>query len=160
MNVPPLDWTLAPFAALTVQQLHDLLQLRCRIFVCEQACPYLDIDGLDALPGTRHVLGSAAGQLVVCARSLAPHTLGDTDPVRGDARIGRVAVAESQRRRGLATLALQRVIDDLAERLPGVPIRLDAQLDAASLYATAGFQQIGEPFLDDGIEHVCMRRTG
>lgn len=155
-----VDWSLVGFHGLGVQQLHDLLQLRSRIFVLEQACPYLDIDGQDALPGTRHLIGYEADRLVVCARSLAPRVSHDPDPTLGDARIGRVAVADTHRRRGLAASALNRLIEDLSGRMPGVAIRLDAQLAAESLYAAAGFSRVGDPFLDDGIEHVSMRRNG
>jgi len=147
-----IDWTCAPFAGLSGHDVHDLLALRCAVFVLEQDCPYLDIDGQDPLPGTRHVLARDRGRLIACARSLVPLGHG------AEARIGRVVVAASHRRRGIARELLQRVVRDLESRLPGVTQRLDAQTVAVPLYESVGFARAGEPFLEDGIEHVAMRR--
>ena len=43
-----IEWKLAAFDALSVQELHDLLQLRSEVFVVEQNCVFQDIDGADA----------------------------------------------------------------------------------------------------------------
>ena len=40
-----VDWL--PFDRLTPRQLHDVLQLRSRVFVVEQTCAFLDADGAD-----------------------------------------------------------------------------------------------------------------
>ena len=40
-----LQWKIKAFDALTVHELYDLLQLRSEIFVVEQNCVYLDLDG-------------------------------------------------------------------------------------------------------------------
>jgi ElaA protein len=40
------------FDALSVHELYDLLRLRSEIFVVEQNCVYLDLDGKDKLPCT------------------------------------------------------------------------------------------------------------
>ena len=42
-----LKWKIKSFEALTVSELYDLLKLRSKIFVVEQNCVYLDIDGKD-----------------------------------------------------------------------------------------------------------------
>jgi len=130
--------------------------------VLEQACPYLDIDGLDTLPGTRHLLGRQDDTLIACARSLAPDDIGNgAGVVEGatEARIGRVCVAATHRRGGLAGQLLGRLTDELDRRFAGVVQRLDAQLDAVPLYERAGFKRCGEPFLEDGIAHIVMRRA-
>ena len=44
-----LKWKIKPFEALTVSELYDLLKLRSEIFVLEQNCVYLDIDGKDKI---------------------------------------------------------------------------------------------------------------
>ena len=41
----------AAFAELTPAVLHGILRLRQEVFVVEQACPYRDIDGRDAVCG-------------------------------------------------------------------------------------------------------------
>ena len=65
-----MNWIWQRFAELGVDNLHDALQLRCRVFILEQG-PYLDVDGLDR--ESWHLLGRdacrhAAG-LSACRRS-------------------------------------------------------------------------------------------
>lgn len=40
-----IDWQDLHHSELTVPQLYALLKLRCAVFVVEQRCPYLDVDG-------------------------------------------------------------------------------------------------------------------
>ena len=42
-----IQWEIKAFDALTVHELYDLLRLRSEIFVVEQNCVYLDLDGKD-----------------------------------------------------------------------------------------------------------------
>ena len=42
-----IHWQDLHHAKLSTQQLYALLQLRCAVFVVEQQCPYLDVDGDD-----------------------------------------------------------------------------------------------------------------
>jgi ElaA protein len=49
-----VNWTWLRFADLGVGNLHDALQLRCRVFILEQG-PYLDVDGIDRQ--SWHLLG-------------------------------------------------------------------------------------------------------
>ena len=68
-----------------------MLALRSEVFVVEQACAYQDIDGLDLVDGTVHVVGRVTGQgesIAAYARILAP---GEARPTP---RIGRVIVAQ------------------------------------------------------------------
>ena len=66
-----MHWACLPFAELSVQQLHDALALRAEVFVVEQDCVFLDIDGLD--PQCRHLLGQADdGRLQAYARLIPP----------------------------------------------------------------------------------------
>ena len=45
----------AAFDELSTGTLYALLRLRVDVFVVEQRCPYPELDGRDAEPGTRHV---------------------------------------------------------------------------------------------------------
>ena len=42
-----VQWEIKPFEALSVYELYDILRLRSEIFVVEQNCVYLDLDGKD-----------------------------------------------------------------------------------------------------------------
>jgi ElaA protein len=152
MNSRRFDWSLSRFDELDVHTLYDALALRSEVFVVEQNCAYADIDELDKLPGSRHLVARCGNTLCAYARSLAPS---DT---HADARIGRVVVRQSFRRQGLANRLLSQLIEDLGARFPHISIRLDAQIEAEGLYVGAGFKRCGDEFLEDGIPHVSMRR--
>ena len=42
-----IRWTRSRFEELTTEELYRILDLRQRVFVVEQRCPYLDTDGRD-----------------------------------------------------------------------------------------------------------------
>lgn len=139
------------FDELTRRELHDLLALRARVFVVEQACVYLDIDGEDL--GAHHVLAVEGSVLVACARILPPGARFD------EPAIGRVVVAPEARGRGLGR-ALMREAMDAAYALHGpVPLVLSAQAHLEAFYASLGFLACGPPYEEDGIPHVEMRRA-
>ncbi|MDQ4350602.1 GNAT family N-acetyltransferase, partial [Pseudomonas aeruginosa] len=51
-----LDWTCKHHADLTLKELYALLQLRTEVFVVEQKCPYQEVDGLDLVGDTHHLM--------------------------------------------------------------------------------------------------------
>ena len=86
-----LQWKIKAFDALTVHELYDLLRLRSEIFVVEQNCVYLDLDGKDKL--ALHLIGEFDGKIVAHARLFQPGISFDY------ASIGRVTVAGDYRDR-------------------------------------------------------------
>ena len=46
-----LDWSCQHHDALTKEALYAILALRTQVFVVEQKCPYLEVDGLEATEG-------------------------------------------------------------------------------------------------------------
>ncbi len=123
-----------------------LWQLRERVFVVEQECPYLELDGRDLEPGTRHLWLEDDGAPVAYLRVLE-------DPA--EFRIGRVLVASTHRGHGLG----ERLMHAALEVAEGRPCRLDAQSYLVGWYAGLGFTPCGEEFVEDGIPHVPMRRS-
>jgi ElaA protein len=144
-----LDWSDAHHSELTASALHDILELRNRVFVVEQRCCYQDIDGLDLTQDTRHLYATRGDDLVAYARLLAP---GPGDAVR----IGRVIVSSSLRGQGLGQDLMTRAVAACASRWPGVPVTLAAQAHLVDFYGGLGFVAVGEPYDDDGIPHVDM----
>ena len=136
----------ASFAELDPLTAYRLWQLRQQVFVVEQDCPYLDLDGRDLEAGTRHLWINHDSAPVAYLRVL-------TDP--DGARIGRVLVAAGHRGAGLAALLMARTLE-LVGDLPSV---LDAQSYLARWYERFGYVATGPEFLDDGIPHVPMRRA-
>lgn len=137
---------IATFDELDARTGYLLWQLRERVFVVEQECAYLDLDGRDLEPATRHVWIEGSGAPVAYLRVLQ-------DP--DEMRIGRVVVDATHRSRGLARRLMAAALDVVGPR----PCRLDAQSYLVDWYAGLGFEPCGEEFLDDGIPHVPMRRT-
>ncbi len=133
------------FDELATAEIYAILRLRSEVFVVEQGCVYLDIDGRDAAPGTRHVwLG---GDEPVCYLRLV-----DEGAQR---RIGRVVTHADHRRAGHAARLMHHVLE-----LSEGPWVLDAQLYLEPWYVALGFETTGPAFDDDGITHVPMRRAG
>lgn len=93
---------------------YRLWQLRSLVFVVEQDCPYLDLDGRDLEPATVHLwVEDEAGTPVATLRLLDD---GDV------ARIGRVVTHPDARGRALAGALL----DEAVARIGGRPSVLDA----------------------------------
>ena len=46
-TVNPINWEVKSFEGLTNKELYNILKLRSEVFVVEQNCPYLDMDGKD-----------------------------------------------------------------------------------------------------------------
>jgi ElaA protein len=140
-----------PFAELQVQQLYDALALRSEVFVVEQQCIFLDIDGID--PRGWHLLGhDDAGRLVAYARLLPP---GVKAP---EVVIGRVVTSPGARGTG-AGQALMREAGDACARLwPGRPVTLHAQARLERFYQGHGYATVSEPYIEDGIPHIEMRK--
>lgn len=65
-----LEWTIKSFESLSVHELYDILRLRSEIFVVEQNCVYLDLDGKDQK--ALHLFGTFEGKIVAHARILNP----------------------------------------------------------------------------------------
>jgi len=141
-----------PFDRLSPRQLHDVLQLRQRVFVVEQRCTYLDVDGLD--PQCWHGLGTdSAGTLVASAR-LVPPGLKYQEPA-----IGRVVSAPEARRQGYGRQVMREAIAQVKRLYPGQGIRLGAQTYLERFYTELGFEPVGEPYDEDGIPHLSMLRA-
>jgi len=147
-----LRWQCRAFEALTSGQLYAALRLRHAVFVVEQACDYLDLDGLD--PKCDHLLAEdMQGSLVACARILPPALKFD------EPSIGRVVVAASHRGQGIGQVLMARAIDAAAKAYTGQPVRISAQAHLEGYYGRFGFRAVGEVYDDEGIPHVDMLRA-
>lgn len=119
--------------------------IRMRVFVKEQAVPAeieLDRDDKRAL----HFLATAGGKAVGTAR-IVLHS--------HDAKIGRMAVIKSYRRKGVGNKLLRRAIA-AARRLGATTIYLHAQVAVIGFYQRAGFRCVGPVFDEAGISHRKM----
>jgi ElaA protein len=137
----------AAAADLDATTLYGILKLRVDVFVVEQKCAYPELDGRDLEPGARQVWIEDSGEVVATLRMLD----------EGSAlRIGRVATAPAARSAGHARRLMERALELAGDR----DVVLDAQSYLREWYERLGFVRAGEEFLDDGIPHVPMRRSG
>ena len=137
---------------LTVQQLHDVFQLRAAVFVVEQQCVYQDIDGWDNK--AQHLLIFEQQELVAYARLFA----------RGIqhaeyAIIGRVVVSQTHRLKGLGHQLMEKAVTALSKKGKTPPVKISAQSHLKAFYEKHHFQATGKAYLEDGIPHIEMIRS-
>jgi predicted GNAT family N-acyltransferase len=124
------------------------LALRHEVFVVEQQVPLEEeVDAHDAT--ALHLVAVEHGAVVATCRVVIE---GST------AKLGRVAVAPTARRRGIA-LRLLETSEAHARALGAGRVALAAQTGALALYERAGYTPYGARFLDAGIEHLMMHKA-
>lgn len=141
---------IARFVDLAAATLYEILALRAEVFVVEQACAYLDIDGRDTETTTLHLFVRDDDQRDTVVAYL--RVLCEPDGTR---KIGRVVTAPGARSRGLAA----KLVTEAVAQAASADVVIDAQAQLEQWYAGFGFVVDGEPFLEDGIAHVPMRRV-
>ncbi len=156
-----LAWTWKRFDALSADDVYDLLALRSEVFVIEQRCVFVDADGHDR--SAWHLLGRVVDPCAADggARPLAAY-LRCIDPgVRyPEPSIGRVVTASTRRGTGLGRALMDEGLARSHDAWPGADIVINAQQRLEPFYRSLGFRSEGAPYLEDGIDHVRMRRAG
>ncbi len=147
-----LFWSWSAFEALHPHELYESMALRQAVFVVEQACPYLDADGLD--PRAHHLLGRIDGVLVAYLRAFAPDVL-----YPGAACIGRVVTASPIRGQGHGRPLMREGMRRVSETWGAGPVKLAAQAHLEGYYASLGFEVCGPGYDEDGIPHLPMLRS-
>ena len=143
-------WQLCPFEELTNDELYQLLRLRQEVFVVEQNCAYLDLDGLDQ--EAIHILCWQQHRLAAYARCLAP---GQAFP---ESALGRIVVSPTCRGQSLGRELVSRGIEFNMSHWPDSAIQIGAQAHLEEFYESLGFVSTGDRYLEDGIPHVHMIR--
>lgn len=131
--------------------LYALLKLRVEIFVVEQECPYPELDGRDLELETRHLWLEQNGEVVSTLRLLEEHDDGTTS-----FRIGRLCTAKAARGQGHTTRLLRAALAEVGT----APCVISAQSHLVEMYGKHGFTPDGDEYLEDGIPHTPMRRSG
>ena len=139
-----------------------LLALRHEVFVVGQGVPVeLEQDELDA--AADHAVAVDAGGAVVGTGRLVDGRIdveGRLEPGTPGTvgTVGRMAVAAPARGTGVGRMLLDLLVERAAAR--GLPlVELHAQVHARAFYERAGFEPVGETYLEAGIEHQGMRRS-
>jgi ElaA protein len=138
---------LVSFDELDGASLYQLLKLRTDIFVVEQNCPYPELDNRDQ--ASLHGLAYENDTLIGCLRILPRNQAGAV-------AIGRVAVHADYRSNGIARKLLNEAIESIQEQ-GEILINLQAQAHLKEFYASFGFEEKSEVYLEDGIPHLDMQ---
>ena len=129
-------------------ELREALALRERVFCGEQGVSLeAERDGRDG--EALQLVAVEDGRVIGTCRVLFG---------AATAFLGRLAVERAERRRGVAAALLRE--SAARARLAGVTrISLHAQLDVRELYSGLGYVEHGEPFVQEGIDHVTMEKA-
>ncbi|HEX6704014.1 MAG TPA: GNAT family N-acetyltransferase [Albitalea sp.] len=149
---PDLAWRLCRFDDLTLRELQFIYMARQQVFVIEQACIYLDADGLDE--HAWHVAAWSPREPM----PLAYARLIDPGLKYAEPSIGRVITTAAGRGQGLGRELVSRTIALAEHAFPETGIRISAQSRLEAFYEEAGFVVIGERYMEDGIPHTEMLR--
>ena len=144
-----LEWKTLSFSQISSEDLYDILRLRQEVFVVEQNCAYLDLDGLDQQ--ATHMLCWHEGTLAAYQRCLPP----GLNYV--ESSLGRVIVTRQMRGRQLGRELAQRGVAHNQLHWPQYDICISAQAHLQDFYASVGFKAEGDEYKEDGIPHRKMR---
>jgi len=144
----PTNWVVKSFAELTTNQLYQILRLRSAVFVLEQDCAYQDIDDLDQQAW--HVFLPHQDPIKAYARILPP-----TDDTQAY-HIGRVVVADSERKQQLGQDLMRAAISHCQQQDSNAVIEISAQTYLTRFYQALGFVSTGKYYLEDDIAHQTM----
>lgn len=136
------------FTELSLTQLYAVLALRASVFVVEQNCAYLDIDGKDQM--ALHLLGMHHHELQAYLR-LFPPTATQKEIV-----FGRIATSLSARQQGHGKKLMHALLNYCATHFPDSNIRCSAQYYLKDFYESFGFEAEGAVYLEDDIPHIAM----
>lgn len=147
-----LRWVTKTFTELNANELYALLRLRSEVFVVEQNCIFLDMDNNDQK--AHHTIGFIGEEVVATTRLFDKNIMYD-----GYQSIGRVVGSPRHRGLGIGKALMQYSIQE-CERLFGKgPIKIGAQLYLKKFYNEQGFEQSGDVYLEDEIDHIPMIRA-
>lgn len=135
------------FSELSVDELFAIYKLRVAVFVVEQKCPYQEIDEADR--SAYHIWLQDEDGIAAYARALPPGV------TFAEASIGRVIAVK--RRCGMGSRIVAAAVETAREKFSAGKITIEAQVYARSLYEKAGFRQISDEFMEDGIPHIQMQ---
>ena len=145
-----LNWKIKHYKELTLNEFHDIIALRLKVFVVEQNCPYLDLDGKDKR--CYHLLcRNGKGDIIATARIIPPNISQEYSS------IGRVVIINNVRGKGLGHKLMSFSIEFTLKKFGEYPILISAQKHLENYYQKHNFISTGKEYLEDGIPHIKMK---
>jgi ElaA protein len=147
-----INWYSKEFKNLTPHELYAILQLRTEVFVVEQNCVFQDMDGKDDY--CHHIMGWNGDKLIATSRIVPPGIAYEFPS------IGRIVTSPAARGRSAGKELVNKSISALNKLYGDSTIRIGAQLYLKKFYESFGFEQSGDVYDEDGIDHIQMTRIG
>ena len=145
-----MQWRFKPWRELSADEAYRFLTTRARVFIVEQACPYLDLDGKDQRAWH---LWSGDERVDAYLRVL-PSGVSFEEP-----SLGRIVTAPEVRRAGLGRPLVREGLRRIEEMWGPVPVRIGAQKYLEGFYGELGFVRASDDYDEDGIPHLEMVRS-
>lgn len=142
---------LKKFEELSGKEVYEIGKLRSEVFVVEQTCPYLDLDGKDYQCLHLYFYDEEQEE-IICYCRVIPKGL--SYPT---ASIGRVLTNKKYRGKNYARKMMEEAIKIVKENLGESVITLGGQNYLREFYSSLGFVAISDVYDEDGIPHVDMR---
>ena len=144
-----MQWFFKKYKELTLDEFHDILQLRIDVFVVEQNCPYPELDNKDDI-AFHFYCTDKNDKIIAYTRIFKP---GD---YYIEAAFGRVVVHQDFRNQKVGCKLVEQTINKMTQLFGDIPIKIGAQTYLNKFYTSFGFQQVGEEYIEDGIPHIYM----
>jgi ElaA protein len=136
------------FNELSLDDLYAILNLRQKVFVLEQDCPYIDADYSDQ--DAFHLLGYKDNDLIAYLRAFKPGIKYE------GSSLGRIVTEINSRGLGVGKKIIKEGVKFLKKEYPDNEIIISAQHRLEDFYIDLGFISRGEVYLEDDIDHIQM----
>ena len=136
------------FNELSLDDLYAILNLRQKVFVLEQDCPYIDADYSDQ--DAFHLLGYKDNDLIAYLRAFKPGIKYE------GSSLGRIVTEINSRGLGVGKKIIKEGVKFLKKEYPDNEIIISAQHRLEDFYIDQGFTSRGEVYLEDDIDHIQM----
>ncbi len=143
-----INWYSKAFNNLEPGELYQVMRLRSEVFVVEQNCVFLDADNKDQQ--CRHFMGWIENDLVAYTRLVPPGY------IYNEASIGRVVTSPAYRKNKIGYALMEKSIEQCRKYFGSAAIKIGAQYYLKNFYASLGFKQVSDIYLEDRIEHIYM----
>ena len=143
-----IKFTWKTFNELSLDDLYAILNLRQKVFVLEQDCPYIDADYSDQ--DAFHLLAYEDNNLIAYLRAFKPGIKYE------GSSLGRIVTEINSRGLGIGKKITIEGVNFLKKEYPNNEIVISAQHRLKEFYIDLGFTPRGEVYLEDDIDHIQM----
>ncbi len=143
-----IKFTWKTFKELSLDDLYAILNLRQKVFVLEQDCPYIDADYSDQ--DAFHLLAYEDNDLIAYLRAFKPGIKYE------GSSLGRIVTEINSRGLGIGKKIIIEGVKFLKKEYPNNEIVISAQHRLEEFYIDLGFTSRGAVYLEDDIDHIQM----